>query len=129
MMLKYQARREVYILSQKDDHILPALTLLGGFGSGVLTTRNPALVEAIPWALPRGDKGPVQLMMQGDEDDVLKSKSKKVGSLYAMVKPLEKKTAAAQEAPLERLHSLRQAASHGQKREAPLCYPVLGGGA
>ena len=128
MMLKDQARREVYILSQKDDHILPALTLLGGFGGGVLQTRNDAVVEAIPWALPKGDKESVQLQVQGDDDDI-KGKSKKAGSLYTMVKPLEKKTAAAQEAPLERLHSLRQAASHWQKREAPLCYPVLGGGA
>ena len=100
MMLKDQARREVYILSQKDDHILPALTLLGGFGSGVLTTRNPALVEAIPWALPRGDKGPVQLMMQGDEDDMLKSKSTE--GWHALYRPwsspVEKKTRLAAQA-------------------------------
>jgi len=94
LLLKDQARREVYLLSQKDDHILPALTLLGGFGGGVLQTRNDAVAEAIPWALPKGDKESVQLMMQGDDDDT-KNKSKKAGSLYATVKPLEKKAAQA----------------------------------
>ena len=86
-MYKDEKRKEVWLLSKTDDHIVPRGTMFGGFGSGHLNARKAERTDCVPWSLPDGDKSYVQLTTSEESDS--KSKSK-VGTLYTMIKPLEK---------------------------------------
>ena len=89
-MFKDEKRKEVWLLSKNDDHILPKATILGGFGSGHVGARKTDRVDCVPWTLPDGDKTYVQLTAPDDAE----SKSKpKVGTFYTVVKPLERAAA------------------------------------
>ena len=95
-MLKDPKRGEVFLVSRQDDHIIQPLTILGGYGSGVLTNRKGTENGAVPWSLPKGDKQPVQLALNEDDDAGKKTVAKpKTGTLYMVAKPLEKKAAEA----------------------------------
>ena len=49
-MLKDPKRREVFFVSRQDDHIIQPLTILGGYGSGVLVSRKATEDGAAPMA-------------------------------------------------------------------------------
>ena len=79
-------------MSRQDDHIIQPLTILGGYGSGVLTNRKGTENGAVPWSLPKGDKQPVQLTYNEDDAAGKKTVAKpKTGTLYMVAKPLEKR--------------------------------------
>jgi len=82
-------------VSRTDNHIIPAGTLVGGFGGGQLAAANAAVKQAIPWSLPKGDRTLVQLQMGTGEDDAPTKggKQPKHGTFYCIVKPLERKAA------------------------------------
>lgn len=86
-MFKDEKRKEVWVLTKTDDHIIPKGTIFGGYGSGILNPRKGDRVDCVPWVLPDGDKTYVQLA--GADDNDAKTKPK-VGTLYTVVKPLEK---------------------------------------
>ena len=95
-MLKDPKRGEVFFVSRQDDHIIQPLTILGGYGSGVLMSRKATEDGAVPWSLPKGDKQPVQLALDEDDDvDKKKVAKPKTGALYMVATPLEKKAAEA----------------------------------
>lgn len=84
-----QAAHTVYLLRRHDNHIIAPHIILGGYGSGAMVPRSPGLVETIPWSLSKGDWGLVQLM--GLDNENLKSqKTRPQGTLYSIVKPLER---------------------------------------
>ena len=85
-MLKDEKRREVWLLSNHSDHIMPKGTILGGFGSGQMSARKPERADCVPWCLVDGDKTYVQLT--SSEDD---HKQAKVGTFYIVARPLEKR--------------------------------------
>ena len=75
------------VLSNTEEkYILPKGVCLGGFGGGMLKPYNEAggMVDLIRFDLPKGDKTYVQIS-HGDD-----SMKHKVGTLYALSKPLEK---------------------------------------
>ena len=60
-MYKDEKRKEVWLLSKNDDHILPKATLLGGFGSGTLSAHKADRIDCVPWTLSEGCNTYVQL--------------------------------------------------------------------
>ena len=89
-MYKDEKRKEVWLLSKTDDHIVPKGTILGGFGSGQMSARKNDKIDCVPWTLPDGDKTYVQLVATEEAEG--KSKPR-VGTLYTVIKPLEKAAA------------------------------------
>ena len=77
-MYKDDKRKEVWLLSKNDDHIVPKATICGGFGSGHVHPRKADRTDCVPWALPDGDKSYVQF--GGTEETESQSKPK-VGTL------------------------------------------------
>ncbi len=89
-MLKDDVRGEVWFVAKMDDHIMPKHTVLGGYGGGNLSARNPSNTDVVPFCLPHGDKSMIQVVLGSEEDTKNKPKT---GTLYALAKPLEKKAA------------------------------------
>ena len=82
--------KEVWLLSTGDNHIMPKGTVMGGYGGGHMSPRKSDRFDCVPWCLPEGDKTYVQIAT-GEEGE---NKSKpKVGTLYSLIKPLEKAAA------------------------------------
>ncbi len=123
-MFRDEKRREVWLLSKSDDHIVPKGTHLGGFGSGQLGARKPERNDCVPWTLPDGDKTYVQLA--ASEEGESKTKPK-VGTLYIVARPLEK-NAAKKASPLTltsygKVEAKGAAGKHGYGFEFPDGHP------
>jgi hypothetical protein len=89
-MYKVEKRKEVWLLSKGDNHIMPKGTVMGGYGGGHISARKADRFDCVSWCLPEGDKTYVQIAT-GEEGE---NKSKpKVGTLYSLIKPLEKAAA------------------------------------
>ena len=88
-MYKDVGRKEMWLLAKHDDHIVPKATVVGGFGAGQINNRRDDGLACVPWSLPDGDKTHMQLTARGGEDDDAKAKPK-VGTLYTLIKPLER---------------------------------------
>jgi hypothetical protein len=123
-MYKDEKRREVWLLSRGDDHIMPKGTVLGGYGGGQMSGRKADRLECVPWCLPDGDKTYVQIAT-GEEGE---NKTKpKVGTLYSLIKPLER--AAAQKgaemslSSYGKIEAKGQAGKHGFGFECPEGHP------
>ena len=67
IMYKDDKRKEVWLLSKTDDHIMVKGTVLGGFGSGHLSARKAERSDCVPWSLPDGDRTYVQLLQAEEE--------------------------------------------------------------
>ena len=89
-MYKDDNRRELWLLSKGDDHIVPRGAVLGGFGAGQMANRKDDGVASVPWSLPNGDKTYVQLMGASEQEAGPRTK---VGTFYTMIKPLERTAA------------------------------------
>ena len=89
-MYKDDKRKEVWLLSKTDDHIVPKTTIFGGFGSGHMNPRKTDSSDCVPWTLPDGDKTYVQLVTAEENESKTKPK---VGTMYTVIKPLEKMAA------------------------------------
>ena len=85
-MYKDERRKEVWLLSKLDDHIVPKATVFGGFGSGHMAPRKTDTSDCVPWSLPDGDKTYVQLVAA---DEVEAKTKPQVGTLNTVIKPLE----------------------------------------
>ena len=123
-MYKDERRKEVWLLSKNDDHIIPKGTHLGGFGSGQMSARKAERIDCVPWTLPEGDKTYVQLA--ASEDGEAKTKPK-VGTFYIMVRPLEK-SASKKASPLiltsyGKVEAKGTAGKHGYGFEFPDGHP------
>ena len=123
-MYKDDKRKEVWLLSKADDHIVPKATIFGGFGSGQMNPRKPERTDCVPWSLPNGDKTYVQLMASDDNDSKAKPK---VGTLYTVLKPLEK-SASQKGTPLTltsygKIEATGGAGKHGYSFEFPDGHP------
>ena len=89
-MYKDEKRKEVWPLSKGGNHIMPKGTIMGGYGGGAMSARKADRLEVVPWCLPDGDNTYVQIAT-GEEGE---NKTKpKVGTLYSLIKPLEKAAA------------------------------------
>lgn len=80
--------KQVFLLAKSDNHIVKAGTLLGAYGGGSVVDKNPSNPGVVPWSLPKGDRTLVQIVGPDSDEE---RKAKPVSTLYASVKPLEKK--------------------------------------
>ena len=120
IMYKDDKRKEVWLLSKNDDHIVPKGTILGGFGSGQMGARKQERMDCVPWSLPAGDKTYVQLAAAEEGDTKVKPK---VGTFYVVVRPLEK-SASQKASPLiltsyGKVQATGSAGKHGYSFEFP----------
>ena len=93
-MIKDMVNKVIYFVARQDNHIMPANTVVGGFGGGILADRNLSSVQVIPFILLKGDRSQVQLQTGGeDEGSKVPTKQPKQGTFYSMVKPLERQAA------------------------------------
>ena len=88
-MYEDEKRKEVWLLSKGDNHIMPKGTVMGGYGGGHMSASKADRFDCVPWCLPEGDKTYVQIATREEGEN--KSKPK-VGTLYSLIKPLEKAT-------------------------------------
>jgi hypothetical protein len=69
---------------------MPKGIVMGGYGGGHLSARNADRCDCVPWRLPEGNKTYAQIAT-GEEGE---NKNKpKVGTLYSLIKPLERAAA------------------------------------
>ena len=54
-MYKDEKRKEVWLLSKVDNHIMPKGALMGGYGGGAMHARNADRLDCVPWCLLDGD--------------------------------------------------------------------------
>ena len=60
-MYKDEKRKEVWLLSNGDNHIMPKGTIMGGYGGGHMSSRRADRFDCVPWCLLAGDKSYVQI--------------------------------------------------------------------
>ena len=60
-MYKDEKRKEVWLLSKGDNHIMPKGIVMGGYGGGHMSARKADRFDCVPWCLPEGDKTYVQI--------------------------------------------------------------------
>ena len=60
-MYKDEKRKEVWLLSKGDNHIMPKGTIMGWYGGGAMSARQADRLEVVPWCLPDEDKTYVQI--------------------------------------------------------------------
>ena len=60
-MYKDEKRKEVWLLSKGDNHIMPKGTVMGGYGGGHMSARKVDRFDGEPWCLFDGDNAYVQI--------------------------------------------------------------------
>jgi hypothetical protein len=89
-MCKDENRKHVRLLIKGGNRIMPKGTIMGGYGGGAMSARKADRLKVVPRCLPGGVKTYVQIAT-GEEGE---NKTKpKVGTLYSLIKPLEKAAA------------------------------------
>ena len=69
---------------------MPKGTIMGGYGGGRMSAHKTDRFKWVTWCLPDGDRTYVQIATE----EKGKNKTKpKVGTLYSLIKPLEKAAA------------------------------------
>ena len=99
---------------------MPKGTIMGGYGGGAMRARKADKLDCVPWCLPDVDKTYVQIATGEERENKTKPK---VGTLYSLIKPLER-AAAQKGTPLTlisygKIEAKGQAGKHGFGFEHP----------
>jgi len=83
----------VFLCAKSDDVVIKPGDHIGGIGGGSLLDSDPAKEAAVPWLLPKGDKTWVQRQLEkGQDSDDGPHKKFAAGSLYSILREIERKT-------------------------------------
>ena len=90
LLIKDVKERSVYMLVKNDDHLLPANTVLGAFGGGVMCPASESTLTNIPFQLMQGDRSHVRLESKTTKEGKEVKEVKAQGTFYSVMKPFEK---------------------------------------
>ena len=79
----------MHLLAKNDDHLLPANTMFGAFGGGVMVPASESTLTNIPFQLANGDRSQVRLESKTAQAGKAVKEVKAQGTFYSVVKPLE----------------------------------------
>ena len=87
--------KTVYMVSKTDDVVIKASEYIGGIGGGAIVDADDDCHRAVTWALPKGDQTVVQMASSKspkDDEDVVKQPKFTTGTLYSVLRDLERKS-------------------------------------